>query len=999
MRRPIVIGFIIALLLSLSLPVYTADASTELTVTGITANNKVYDGNTSATLNTGSAALVVVMPGDDVALDTSGATGTFADKNVGTAKMVTISGLSLSGADAGNYSLTQPTTTASITKKELTVTGITANNKAYDGTTSATLNTGSAALSGVVPGDDVALDASGATGTFSDANVGTDKTVTISGLTISGADASNYSLTQPTTTASITATVAFSSATYSVAENAGTASIMVNLSGASSQTITVNYATSNGSATAGSDYTAASGPLTFNPGETNKTFSITITDDSMYEGAETVNLTLSSPSNATLGSPSTAVLTINDNESQPTVAFSSATYAVVENAGQANITVNLSVASTQTITVNYATSDGSATAGSRYTAASGTLTFNPGNITQTFSITITNDSVYEGAGTVNLTLSSPSNATLGSPSTAVLTINDDEPKPSVAFSTDTYSVAENGGPVTITVNLSGASAQTITVNYTTSNGSATAGSDYTTASGTLTFNSGETSKTFNISITVDAVYEGPETVNLALSSPSNATLGSPSTAVLTITDNQTRPIIAFSSDTYSVAENAGPATVTVYLTGASAQTITIDYATSDGTATAGSDYNAASGTLTFSPGTITQTFNVNIIEDTVVESSETVNLKLMNPSNATLGSPYTAVLTITDNDTRPTVAFSSATYSVAENAGPATITVNLSGASAQTITVNYTTSDGSATAGSDYIAASGTLTFSPGAVSKTFSITITDDSVYEGAETVYMLLSNPVNAPLGSPNTATLTITDNEIQPSNGGAETTPSPVTTIPKPSPTVTPSPTAKPESTPTPSPTPPPPMDSEPIGNTDENGVVTLAQNLTFNDGEASIEIAEGTKALTFDDKPLETIQMLTITNPPSLPDNCELIGLAYDFQPNGAIFSPFITITLKYDPNSLTEGVSEKNICLAYVSMEDGLWHRLPSVVDPVNQSISAQASHFTVFAILADTTQQSSTSGIGWSLVGGLAGGLVLLGLAVVLYLGYFREHRIKPRTE
>jgi len=555
-------------------------------------------------------------------------------------------------------------------------------------------------------------------------------------------------------------TVAFSSATYSAAENAGNATITVNLSGASAQTITVNYATSNGNATAGSDYTAVSGMLTFNPGNTTKTFNITILDDSIFEGPETVNLALNSPVKATLGSPSTAVLTITDNEGVPSVAFSSATYSAAENAGNATITVNLSGASTQTITVNYATSNGNATASSDYTAASGTLTFNPGNTTKTFNVTILDDAIFEGPETVNLALSSPGNATLGSPNTAILTITDNEPQPSVAFSSATYSVVENAGTATITVNLSGASAQTVTVTYTTSNGNATAGSDYTAASGTLTFNPGNTTKTFNVTILDDAIFEGPETVNLALSSPGNATLGSPSTAVLTITDNETQPTVAFSSATYSVSENAGTATITVNLSGASVETITVNYATSNGNATVGSDYTAASGTLTFNPGQTSKTFNVTILDDAIFEGPETVNLALSNPGNATLGSPNTAILTITDNEPQPTVAFSSATYSVSENAGTATITVNLSGASAQTVTVNYATSNGNATAGSDYTAASGTLTFNPGNTTQTFNVTILDDAIFEGDETVNLALSSPGNATLGSPGTAVLTITD-----------------------------------------------------------------------------------------------------------------------------------------------------------------------------------------------------------------------------------------------
>ena len=116
---------------------------------------------------------------------------------------MTVSGWGLSGADAGNYSLTPPALTANITALGLTVTGVTANNKAYDGATTATLNLSGAALNGVLSGDTVTLNSAGATGNFADKTVGNGKTVTVSGLTLGGADAGNYSLTQPTASANI----------------------------------------------------------------------------------------------------------------------------------------------------------------------------------------------------------------------------------------------------------------------------------------------------------------------------------------------------------------------------------------------------------------------------------------------------------------------------------------------------------------------------------------------------------------------------------------------------------------------------------------------------------------------------------------------------------------------------------------------------------------------------------------------------------------------------
>ncbi|HOF50495.1 MAG TPA: YDG domain-containing protein [Candidatus Colwellbacteria bacterium] len=191
---------------TLTQPTTTASiVASGLTISGVTADDKIYDGTTSATLDVSGATLVGVAPGDDVVLETANAVGTFSDKNVGSGKTVTTSGFSISGADASGYTLNQPTTTASITEKELTVSGITASDKIYDGTTAATLNVSGAALVGLIPPDVVFLDTSAAVGTFDTPDIGTNKTVTIAGLSINGADAGNYSLTQPTTTASITA--------------------------------------------------------------------------------------------------------------------------------------------------------------------------------------------------------------------------------------------------------------------------------------------------------------------------------------------------------------------------------------------------------------------------------------------------------------------------------------------------------------------------------------------------------------------------------------------------------------------------------------------------------------------------------------------------------------------------------------------------------------------------------------------------------------------------
>jgi hypothetical protein len=164
-----------------------------LNLTGVTAASKTYDAQTDATI---SGGVIAPISGDAVTLVTSGVSGFFADKNVGTSKSVTISGYAITGGDAANYSLVQPTgVTADITARSLAVTGASAASKIYDRLVIATISGG---VVSVISGDDVTLDVAGRSGVFADWNVGTGKSVTVSGYAITGADVANYALVQPT---------------------------------------------------------------------------------------------------------------------------------------------------------------------------------------------------------------------------------------------------------------------------------------------------------------------------------------------------------------------------------------------------------------------------------------------------------------------------------------------------------------------------------------------------------------------------------------------------------------------------------------------------------------------------------------------------------------------------------------------------------------------------------------------------------------------------------
>jgi hypothetical protein len=196
-----------------------------LSITGISINNKSYDGNTTASIS-GTAALSGVIGSDVVNIVSTGASANFNNENVGTGKAITVSGYTISGTDAGNYTVSQPTgLTANITTKALTITGITASNKEYDGTITANISGGS--LSGVISGD--VVNHSAGTGVFVNKNVGIGKTITVSGYTISGTDAGNYTVSQPTgLTANITAkslTIAGLGASNKVYDGTNTANI------------------------------------------------------------------------------------------------------------------------------------------------------------------------------------------------------------------------------------------------------------------------------------------------------------------------------------------------------------------------------------------------------------------------------------------------------------------------------------------------------------------------------------------------------------------------------------------------------------------------------------------------------------------------------------------------------------------------------------------------------------------------------------------------------
>lgn len=311
---------------------------------------------------------------------------------------------------------------------------------------------------------------------------------------------------------------------------------------------------------------------------------------------------------------------------------------------------------TSALTVQYATSNGTAIPGSDYTAATSSVTFAAGETTKNIVVQLKNDTIDEFDETVLLTLSD-FNATgqlSGSLSASILTITDDDAPPSISINDATVVEGSSGAPVrSFTLTLSAASAKPIAVNLTSSPVTATQVTDYSAINTLTTIPAGATLQTISFLVDGDTVFEDDETFTVTLSNPSNVTIER-GTATITIQNDDPLPGISI-NDATLVESNSGPRTFHFFLrlTNASSKPVSVQVSTADGSAKANSDYFAISGTLTFAPGSTVAIFPVPVITDPVVEPDENFFVNLTNPTGGTIVDSQ-AVGTI-ENDDQPPV--------------------------------------------------------------------------------------------------------------------------------------------------------------------------------------------------------------------------------------------------------------------------------------------------------------------------------------------------------
>lgn len=584
-------------------------------------------------------------------------------------------------------------------------------------------------------------------------------------------------------TSSVTSawSVAVDQASQQADEAAGTMTFIVSRVG-QTDAATIEFSTSSGTATAGSDYTAVNNQtLSFALGEVSKSVTVTIANDTVLEGNETLGTVIGNASTGVIAK-GTAVATILDNDQSVwsvalAGAFSQAAddfWEVGEGAGVLNFTVSRT-GSTGAASIDLSTWGLSATAGTDFAALNQTLNFTAGQTSQTVQVAITDDATLEGLEGFVAQIRSASAGTIAQDKAAVRILDNDQSLWRVLVNASSDQAGEGAGYVSFTVSRT-VDTGAATVDFSTTNGTATAGADYTAINNQqLSFAAGELSKTVTVAITEDALKEANETLGVAITNASAGTIAT-ATAQATLLDNDQSVwrIAHMNSDDNSVSEAACVASFVVSRTG-SGQAATLDFKTGDiwpgnnqAAATPGVDFTVTTQTLSFAEGEMSKTVSVPLIDDNLAEALNEVFAGLIsNPSTGMIATSAAMVQLLDKNNVvwSLTTGMASGTQTeIDEGAGVAVFTVTRSGDLSTTESVRFSISGG--VAGTDYealVPAKQTLTFAPWQTSQQVRVNLLDDAVADGNVTLQGTIGSASRGTIANvlPNTRVLLL-DND---------------------------------------------------------------------------------------------------------------------------------------------------------------------------------------------------------------------------------------------
>ncbi|MFK7997479.1 MAG: Calx-beta domain-containing protein, partial [Granulosicoccus sp.] len=589
-------------------------------------------------------------------------------------------------------------------------------------------------------------------------------------------------------------TIQFLADTFSVNEDAGSVTLAVSRVGGDDGDITAVVTSVAGSAS-DNDFEAIQTVLTWSDSDSdNQEFVIPINFDTEAENTESFAVVLgnATPDDSVLGTPAMATVVINDvfNGEPGTVQFVSDTLSVDETDEELTISVSRTGGSDGALSVNFATSAGSATSGEDFASTSGTLTWEDGDGSpKSFTVAIVADSVSEESELFSATLSDATpfgDESIGAPATVEITINNIEPAPepepepapepgTVQFVSDTATVDESAGTISVSVARTGGSDGAVSVSYESIEGSAVAGDDFEPISGQLQWADGEDDvRILTIAISVDDLVEVDEQFQVVLNNalPDETVLGEPATLNLTIADDSVAPpgVLAFTTTAVTVAEADSIVELQVSRTEGSAGEVSVGYTTIARSADE-ADFQATSGRLYWADGDDSlRTIVVPVNRDGLVESEEQFQVALAQAEpfgdSEQLGTAL-ATVSITDSTRLGSLAFASnEVVVVTESQGSVTLAVTRTDGSDGAVSVDYSLVGGSAVLGADVVDQSGTLNWSDQDTEpKTIELQINEDDLVESREQFVVSLSNaqPLGAQQIARAQATVVIIDSTI--------------------------------------------------------------------------------------------------------------------------------------------------------------------------------------------------------------------------------------------
>ena len=565
----------------------------------------------------------------------------------------------------------------------------------------------------------------------------------------------------------------------SITETGGVATVTATLSGPSSAAVTVTVAAAAGAGAVVDDFTLSTATtLTFAAGATTSAGVVTVTANGNVVDSPNKSVTVSGTAAGGNGvaNPPNVTLTLEDDDALPTVALALSASSITETGGISTVTATLSGPSSAAVTVTVGAAAGAGAVAADFTlSTAATLTFAAGATTSTGLVTVTANGNAVDSPNKSVTVSGTAAGGNGvvNPPNVTLTLTDDDALPTVALALSSSSISETGGVSTVTATLSGPSSAAVTVTVGAAAGAGAVAADFTlSTAATLTFAAGATTSTGVVTVTANGndVDSPNKPVTVSGTAAGGNGVSNPPNLTLTLTDDDALPTVALALSASSITETGGVATVTARLSGKSSAAVTVTVAAAAGTGAVAADFTQSGTTLTIAAGATTSAGEVTVrANGNAVDSpNKSVTVSGAAAGGNGVSNPSNVTLTLTDDETLPTVALALAPSSIAETNGVATVTATLSGPSSAAVTVTVAAAAGTGAVAADFtLSSAATLTIAAGSTESAGLVTVTANGNDVDAPDKPVTVSGAAAGGNGvaDPPNATLTLTDDDALP------------------------------------------------------------------------------------------------------------------------------------------------------------------------------------------------------------------------------------------